>query len=56
VDDSACPAIDGLEKEGKAMLKKTDDALVDSVILQGALEPDRRPDGSGAGDRSLLGA
>jgi ferritin-like metal-binding protein YciE len=38
VDDSGCPAIEGLEKEGKAMLKKTDDALVDSVILQGALE------------------
>jgi ferritin-like metal-binding protein YciE len=38
VDDSPCPAIEGLEKEGKAMVKKTDDALVDSVILQGALE------------------
>jgi ferritin-like metal-binding protein YciE len=38
VDDSPCPAIDGLEKEGKANVKKTDDALVDSVILQGALE------------------
>jgi ferritin-like metal-binding protein YciE len=38
VDDSSCPAIEGLEKEGKAMVKKTDDALVDSVILQGALE------------------
>jgi ferritin-like metal-binding protein YciE len=38
VDDSPCPAIEGLEKEGKAMVKKTDDAFVDSVILQGALE------------------
>jgi len=38
VDDSPCPAIDGLEKEGKATVKKADDALVDSVILQGALE------------------
>ena len=38
VDDSSCPAIEGLEKEGKAMVKKTDDSLVDSVILQGALE------------------
>jgi ferritin-like metal-binding protein YciE len=38
VDDSPCPAIEGLEKEGKATVKKTDDALVDSVILQGALE------------------
>jgi hypothetical protein len=35
---TSCPAIEGLEKEGKAMVKKTDDALVDSVILQGALE------------------
>jgi ferritin-like metal-binding protein YciE len=38
VDDSPCPAIEGLEKEGSANIKKTDDALVDSVILQGALE------------------
>lgn len=38
VDDSACPAIEGLEKEGKAMAKKADDVLVDSVLLQSALE------------------
>lgn len=38
IDDSPCPAIEGLEKESAAMIKKTDDALVDSVILQGALE------------------
>jgi ferritin-like metal-binding protein YciE len=38
VDDSPCPAIEGLQKEGKAMVKKTDDSLVDSVILQAALE------------------
>jgi ferritin-like metal-binding protein YciE len=38
VDDSACPAIEGLEKEGKAMAKKADDTLVDSILLQGALE------------------
>jgi ferritin-like metal-binding protein YciE len=38
VDDSPCPAIEGLEKEGAAMIKKTDDSLVDSVILQGAVE------------------
>ena len=31
-------AIDGLEKEGKAGVKKTDDSFVDSVILQGAVE------------------
>src|SRR3954449_12173537 len=34
VDDSPCPAIEGLEKEGKANLQKTDDALADSAILQ----------------------
>ena len=38
VDDCPCPAIEGLEKEGKAMIKKTDDSFVDSVILQGAVE------------------
>jgi len=38
VDDSPCPAIEGLEKEGKANLQKTDDALADSAILQAAVE------------------
>ena len=38
VDDSPCPAIDGIEKEGKANAKKTDDALVDTVLLAGAIE------------------
>src|ERR1700709_1905557 len=38
VDDSPCPAIEGLEKEGKANAKKADDVLVDSILLQGALE------------------
>lgn len=38
VDDSACPAIEGLEKEGKAMVKKAEDVLVDSILLQSALE------------------
>jgi ferritin-like metal-binding protein YciE len=38
VDDSPCPAIEGLQKEAKANVKKTDDELVDAVILQGALE------------------
>ena len=37
-DDSPCPAIEGLEKEGKANIKKTDDTLVDNVILSGAAE------------------
>jgi ferritin-like metal-binding protein YciE len=38
VDDSPCPAIDGLKAEGKANAKKADDTIVDSVILQGAVE------------------
>jgi ferritin-like metal-binding protein YciE len=38
VDTSPCPAIDGLEKEAKATVKKADDALVDGIILQGATE------------------
>jgi ferritin-like metal-binding protein YciE len=38
VDDSPCPAIDGLQAEGKANAKKADDSLVDSMLLQGAVE------------------
>jgi ferritin-like metal-binding protein YciE len=38
VDDSPCPAIEGIQKEGTANVKKTDDAIVDNVILQGAAE------------------
>lgn len=38
VDTSPCPAIEGLDKEGKANAKKADDAIVDSVLLQGAVE------------------
>jgi ferritin-like metal-binding protein YciE len=38
VNDSPCPAIDGLKAEGAAMVKKTDDSFVDSVILMGAGE------------------
>jgi ferritin-like metal-binding protein YciE len=38
VDDSPCPAIEGIQKEGKANAKKTDDAIVDSVLLTGAAE------------------
>jgi ferritin-like metal-binding protein YciE len=38
VDDSPCPAIEGLEKEAKANAKKADDALVDAILLQGAVE------------------
>jgi ferritin-like metal-binding protein YciE len=37
-DDSPCPAVEGLEKEGKANIKKADDSVVDAVILSGAAE------------------
>ena len=37
-DDSPCPAIEGIDKEGKANVKKADDSLVDAVILSGAAE------------------
>jgi ferritin-like metal-binding protein YciE len=38
VDSSPCPAIQGLEKEGQATIKKTDDRLVDAVLLASANE------------------
>jgi ferritin-like metal-binding protein YciE len=38
VDESPCPAIEGIEKEGKANIKKADDSVVDAVILSGAAE------------------
>jgi ferritin-like metal-binding protein YciE len=38
VDESPCPAIEGIEKEGEANLKMTDDSLNDHVILAGATE------------------
>jgi len=37
-EKQACPAIEGLEKEGKQMIKEVDDSLVDSVILGGVIE------------------
>jgi ferritin-like metal-binding protein YciE len=37
-EDSPGPAIEGLEKEAQANVKKTDDEIVDLVILQGAVE------------------
>jgi len=37
-DDSPCPAIEGLQKEGKATIKKTDDSVIDAVIIAGASE------------------
>lgn len=38
VDDSPCPVIEAMSKEGKATIKKTDDSLVDAVILAAATE------------------
>jgi ferritin-like metal-binding protein YciE len=38
VDTSPCPAIQGIEKEGKANVKMADDSVVDAVILAGAAE------------------
>ena len=38
VDDSPCPAIEGIEKEGKANVKKADDAVIDDVLLSGAAQ------------------
>lgn len=37
-DDSPCPTIEGLAKEGKSTMKKTDDSIIDAVILAGATE------------------
>lgn len=37
-DDSPCPAIEGLEKEGQSNLKLVDDSLRDDVILAGCAE------------------
>jgi ferritin-like metal-binding protein YciE len=38
VDESPCPAIEGLEKEGQANLKMVDDTLNDHVIIGGVAE------------------
>jgi ferritin-like metal-binding protein YciE len=38
VDDKPCPAIEGIEKEGQALIKKADYGLVDAVILSGAAD------------------
>ena len=37
-DTSPCPAIEGIQKEGKANVKKSDDSIIDNVVLQGAVE------------------
>jgi ferritin-like metal-binding protein YciE len=38
VEDSPCPAIEGMAKEGKATIKKSDDSVVDAVVLSAATE------------------
>lgn len=38
VDDSPCLVVEAMAKDGKATIKKTDDALVDAVILAAATE------------------
>jgi ferritin-like metal-binding protein YciE len=38
VDDSPCPAIEGIAKEGKANVKKSGKTVVDDVLLAGAAE------------------
>lgn len=37
-DEESCPTIEGLEKEGQAMLGKVDESLNDAVILSGVVE------------------
>jgi ferritin-like metal-binding protein YciE len=37
-ETQSCPAIEGLEKEGKQMRKQVDDSLVDAAILGGVIE------------------
>lgn len=38
IDDSPCPTIEAMAKEGKATIKKTDESVVDAVILAAATE------------------
>ena len=38
VDESPCPTIEGLEKEGQSNLKMVDDSLNDNVIVGGVTE------------------
>ena len=38
VDDSPCPVIEAITQESTATIKKTDDALVDAVVLSAATE------------------
>ena len=38
VDDSPCPVVEAMAKDGKATIKKTDDSLVDAIALAAATE------------------
>lgn len=38
VDDSPCPVVDAMAKEAKATIKKTDDTLVDAIVLAAVTE------------------
>ncbi len=38
LEDSPCPTISAIAKEGKGRIKKAGDAVIDSVILAGAME------------------
>jgi ferritin-like metal-binding protein YciE len=38
IDDSPCPVVDAMAKEGKSTMNKTDDQIVDVVILAAATE------------------
>jgi ferritin-like metal-binding protein YciE len=37
-DDKPCPAMEGIDKEAKANVRKAEEPLVDTVILSGAIE------------------
>ncbi len=37
-DEQSCPAIEGLQKEGKQTIKKADERIVDAVVLAAAAE------------------
>jgi ferritin-like metal-binding protein YciE len=37
-ETQSCPTIEGLQKEGKEMIKEADESLVDAVILSGVIE------------------
>jgi ferritin-like metal-binding protein YciE len=37
-DESPCPVVEALAKDGSAAMKKTDESIIDAVILAGATE------------------